>query len=198
MIRPATEKDVPEILSIYAPYIENSTATFEYDVPCSREFMQRFLNITVQYPWLVWEEDGQILGYAYASAPYTRAAFSWCAEPSIYLRPEAKGRGIGRKLYAVLEAILAMQGYQVLYALITSENRESIVFHKKTGYERKVDFPNCGYKFNRWLGLIWMEKRIKIVQSPSAFPTPWSEIVQDAKSFSNILDNLSIPYLQEI
>ena len=198
MIRPATEKDVPEILSIYAPYIENSTATFEYDVPCSREFMQRFLDITAQYPWLVWEEDGQILGYAYASAPYTRAAFSWCAEPSIYLRPEAKGRGIGRKLYAVLEAILAMQGYQVLYALITSENRESIVFHTKTGYERKVDFPNCGYKFNRWLGLIWMEKRIKIVQSPSAFPTPWPAIVQDAKSFSNILDNLSIPYLQEI
>ena len=198
MIRPATEKDVPEILSIYAPYIENSTATFEYDVPCSRVFMQRFLDITAQYPWLVWEENGQILGYAYASAPYTRAAFSWCAEPSIYLRPEAKGRGIGRKLYAVLEAILAKQGYQVLYALITSENAESIAFHAKTGYKKSVEFPNCGYKFNRWLGLIWMEKRIKIVQSPSAFPTPWPAIVQGAKSFSNILDNLSIPYLQEI
>ena len=176
MIRPATEKDVPEILSIYAPYIENSTATFEYDVPCSREFMQRFLDITAQYPWLVWEENGQILGYAYASAPYTRAAFSWCAEPSIYLRPEAKGRGIGRKLYAVLEAILAKQGYQVLYALITSENAESIAFHAKTGYERKVDFPNCGYKFNRWLGLIWMEKRIKIVQSPVLFQLPGRQL----------------------
>jgi len=192
MIRPATEQDVPEILSIYAPYIENSTVTFEYDVPCLREFMQRFQDITAQYPWLVWEEEGQILGYAYACAPYTRAAFSWCAEPAIYLRPEAKGRGIGRKLYTALEAILVHQGYQVLYALITSENMESIGFHRKMNYEEKVVFPNCGYKFGRWLGLIWMEKRIKIVHSPSSFPTPWKAIVQDVKRNSNILDNLSL------
>lgn len=192
MIRPANEQDVPEILSIYAPYVESSTATFEYDVPCRREFMQRFLDITAQYPWLVWEEDGQILGYAYASAPYSRAAFSWCAEPSIYLRPEARGKGIGKKLYRVLEAILFRQGYQVLYALITSENTGSIVFHEKMGYENRAAFPNCGYKFNRWLGLIWMEKRIKVAYSPNAFPRPWKEIVQDVKRFSNILDNLSL------
>ena len=192
MIRPATEKDIPEILAIYGPYVEHSTATFEYDVPCQRSFLQRFLDITAQFPWLVWEEEGQILGYAYASAPYSRAAFSWCAEPSIYLRESAKGRGIGSMLYRVLEEILARQGYQVLYALITSENSASIGFHEKMGYETKVDFPNCGYKFDRWLGLIWMEKRIKIVQSPSGFPTPWRTIVQDVKSFRNILDTLSL------
>lgn len=192
MIRPATEKDVPEILSIYAPYVENSTATFEYDVPCSRSFLQRFYDITAQFPWLVWEEDGKILGYAYASAPYSRAAFSWCAEPSIYLRPEAKGRGIGSKLYAVLEEILLRQGYQVLYALITSENAESIAFHRKNGYKFQVDFPDCGFKFGRWLGLVWMEKRLKIVQTPIAFPTPSLAIVQDAETFSNILDSLSL------
>ena len=198
MIRPATEKDIPEILEIYAPYVENTTITFEYDVPCRRSFTQRFLDTTAQYPWLVWEEGGRILGYAYASAPYSRAAFSWCAEPSIYLRPEAQGRGIGKNLYTALEAILERQGYQVLYALITAENAESIAFHEKMGYETKALFSNCGYKFNRWLGLIWMEKRTKIVQKPSDFPTSWRVIVQDAKSFSNILDNLSIPYLQEI
>lgn len=198
MIRPATEKDIPEILAIYAPYVEHSTATFEYDVPCLRSFTQRFLDITAQYPWLVWEEDGKLLGYAYASAPYSRAAFSWCAEPSIYLRPEARGRAIGRQLYTVLEEILARQGYQVLYALITSENTESVIFHQKMGYERKVLFSDCGFKFNRWLGLIWMEKRIKIVHSPSEFPKPWQIIVQDAKSFGHILDNLSLSYLKEI
>jgi len=192
MIRPATEQDVPEILSIYAPYVEGSTATFEYDVPCRRSFLQRFYDITAQFPWLVWEEDGKILGYAYASAPYSRAAFSWCAEPSIYLRSEARGRGIGRKLYTVLEEILQQQGYQVLYALITSENASSLAFHEKMGYVAKVDFPNCGYKFDRWLGLTWMEKRIKIVHSPSGFPRPWRSIVQDAKTFRNILDTLSL------
>ena len=192
MIRMAQQADVPQILEIYAPYIMTSTATFEYDVPCRKEFLQRFLTVTAQYPWLVWEEDGSILGYAYASAPYSRAAFSWCAEPSIYLRPEAEGRGIGTKLYTVLEEILKRQGYQVLYALITSENTGSIGFHQKMGYEIKVDFPDCGFKFNRWLGLIWMEKRIKIVHSPSGFPTSWRTIVQDAKSFCNILDSLSL------
>ena len=192
MIRPATEKDVPEILAIYAPYAEKSTATFEYDAPCRREFMQRFEDITAQYPWLVWEEEGQILGYAYACAPYTRAAFSWCAEPAIYLHPSVQGRGIGSKLYTVLEEILSQQGYQVLYALITSENEQSLAFHRKMGYQEKVNFPNCGYKFNRWLGLVWMEKRIKVPVSPKGFPTPWKAIVQDVKRFSNILDNLSL------
>ena len=192
MIRPATEKDVPEILEIYAPYVENTTITFEYDVPCRRSFLQRFYEITAQFPWLVWEENGRILGYAYASAPYSRAAFSWCAEPSIYLRDEARGRGIGRQLYTVLEKILELQGYQVLYALITSENSDSIGFHRKMAYEIRVDFPDCGFKFGRWLGLVWMEKRIKIVQPPSAFPKPFSAIVQDAKTFSNILDSLSL------
>ena len=192
MIRPATEKDVPEILAIYAPYVEESTATFEYDVPCSRSFLQRFLDITAQFPWLVWEENGKILGYAYASAPYSRAAFRWCAEPTIYLHPAAKHRGIGRKLYAVLEEILRLQGYQVLYALITAENAESIAFHKKNGYAIRADFPDCGFKFQRWLGLVWMEKRLKIVQPPSAFPCSWAAIVQDAETFSNILDSLSL------
>ena len=192
MIRPATEKDVPEILEIYTPYVENTTVSFEYDVPCRRSFLQRFYDITAQYPWLVWEEDGRILGYAYASAPYTRAAFAWCAEPSIYLREEAKGRGIGKKLYTVLEKLLELQGYHMLYALITAENTASIRFHEKNGYKFSVEFPNCGYKFGRWLGLVWMEKTIKIVQSPSGFPKPYSAIVQDAKTFSNILDSLSL------
>ena len=192
MIRPATEKDVPQILAIYGPYVEHTTVSFEYEVPSEAAFLERFRSITAQFPWLVWEEDGKILGYAYGSPPYSRAAYSWCAEPSIYLLPEAQGKGIGRKLYAVLEEILKAQGYQVLYALITAENTASIAFHEKMGYETKVEFSNCGYKFNRWLGLIWMEKRIKSPESPEGFPTPWKAIVQDVKRISNILDNLSI------
>ena len=192
MIRPATEKDIPEMLSIYGPYVETSTATFEYDVPCLRTFSRRFFDITAQFPWLVWEEEGQILGYAYASAPYSRAAYRWCAEPSIYLRPEATGKGIGQKLYAVLEWILDKQGYQVLYALVTTENSGSIRFHEKMGYFSRADFPDCGYKFGRWLGVTWMEKRIKSVHSPNGFPKPWRAIVQDAKTFRNILDSLSL------
>ncbi len=192
MIRIATEADVPEILNIYAPYIKNTTITFEYDVPCRKTFLQRFYDITAQFPWLVWEEEGKILGYAYASPPYARAAYSWCAEPSVYLRPEARGRGIGTKLYAALEEILKMQGYQVLYALITEENADSLRFHEKLGYQKCVLFPNCGFKFGRWLGVYWLEKRLISVEIPKSFPTPFPKLRQDEQSFSDILYNLSL------
>ena len=192
MIRIAVEADVPEILAIYAPYIENTTITFEYDVPCRKEFLQRFYTITRQYPWLVWEEEGRILGYAYAAPPYARAAYSWCAEPSVYLRPEARGRGIGRKLYAALEEILKLQGYQVLYALITEENTASLHFHEKHGYRISVLFPHCGFKFGRWLGVYWLEKRLKSVEIPKFFPTPFPQLRQDEQRISDILYSLSL------
>lgn len=192
MLRIATEDDVLQILRIYAPYVENTTITFEYDVPSLPEFMQRFQAVTAQYPWLVWEEAGEILGYAYASAPYARAAYAWCAEPSVYLHPQAKRKGIGRRLYAGLETLLKLQGYQVLYTLITSENSDSLEFHRKMGYITRVDFPDCGFKFGRWLGVTWMEKRLTPVIIPSGRPTSWSALGQDIQKISDILYNLSI------
>ena len=192
MLRIATEADIPEILEIYGPYILTTTASFEYTVPSREEFLQRFRTITAQFPWLVWEEEGKILGYAYASPPYTRAAYSWCAEPSVYLRSEARGKGIGAKLYGALEKILIFQGYQVFYALITSENEASLRFHRKQGYSTRAEFPDIGYKFGRWLGLFWMEKRPFSVETPSGMPTSWGAIVQDAQKFSYILDILSL------
>ena len=192
MLRIAEEKDIPAILDIYGPYILTTTITFEYDVPTVEEFTRRFRGITAQFPWLVYEEEGKILGYAYASAPYSRAAYAWCAEPSVYLRPEARGRGIGRKLYAALEQILALQGYQVLYVLITGENTDSLKFHEACGYRFSVLFPDCGYKFGRWLGVIWMEKRLKSVEIPINTPVSWSRIGQTSQKISDILDTLSL------
>jgi len=192
MIRNAAEADVSAILAIYAPYVLHSTATFEYDVPSEEAFLQRFRDITAQFPWLVWEEEGQILGYAYASRPYARAAYSWCAEPSVYLKPEARGRGIGKALYQVMEACLKLQGYQLLYALVTEENTASLRFHEKLGYFTRVSFPDCAWKFGRSLGVNWMEKRLTPVENPSNFPTSWPHIMQNAQKFSDILDTLSL------
>ena len=93
MIRLAAHADLPAILAIYAPYVENTTYTFEYDVPTLESFTARFDAITAQFPWLVWEDDGRVLGYAYGSAPFERAAYQWCAEVSIYLAPEIQGKG---------------------------------------------------------------------------------------------------------
>ena len=198
MLRIATEADVPQILEIYGPYVENTTVSFEYEVPSLEVFTRRFREITGQFPWLVWEEEGRVLGYAYAAKPFERSGYSWCAEPSIYLHDDARGRGIGQKLYAVLEAILDAQGYCVLYSLITGENLASIRFHEKCGYSTVMALPDCGRKFGRWLDLYWLEKRLKIGENPSAFPVSWLSIVQDAETFDNILDSLSLSLLKKI
>ena len=192
MIRIATENDVPQMLAIYAPYILNTTHTFEYDVPTEAEFLQRFRRLTAQFPWLVWEEDGKILGYAYGSAPFERAAYNWCAEDSVYLLPEAQGRGIGSRLVTALEKVLFYQGYQRIYALITAENQLSIAFHKKLGYTLRGELPDAGIKFGRKVGVVWMDKAGNFVEIPSSFPSPWSAIMQDGQTFSDILDILSL------
>ena len=154
--------------------------------------MTRYRRITEDFPWLVWEEKGEILGYTYACHPFERAAYSWCAEPSIYLKPSAQGRGIGRRLYAALEELLKLQGYQVLLALITGENFGSLKFHERLGYKSVGELIECGYKFEKWLNVFWMEKKLKIVQKGVVFPIKWSAIVQDEQKICDILYSLSL------
>ena len=177
MIRFAEEKDLSAMLDIYRPYVENTTYTFEYEVPSMEVFTRRFRDHVAQFPWLVWEEEGKVLGYAYAGAPWERAAYRWCAEVSIYLHPGIHGRGIGRQLYARLEEILTRQGYRVSYALITTENTGSVAFHEKLGYTYHSTFENCGYKMGRWLGVIWLQKWLNPLGAPSQFPRNWTQVV---------------------
>lgn len=175
-IRFAQESDIPAMLAIYGPYVEHTTHSFEYTVPSEEEFLTRFREHVARFPWLVWEEAGQVLGYAYAGAPWGRPGFQWSAEASIYLAPEAQGRGIGRALYARLEQILTAQGYRMLYAIITTENRPSIAFHEAVGYRWRADFPGCGYKHGRWLGVTYMEKELNPRGNNPNPPTKWTKI----------------------
>ena len=185
-IRHARETDIPQILAIYGPYVTDTAYSFEYTVPTQAEFTARFRTITQQFPWLVWEEDGQVLGYVYGSAPFERAAYRWCSEASVYLRPDVRGRGIGRALYAALEQILTLQGYTKVYAIITQENRDSLAFHQAVGYTHTATMPACGYKFGRWYGIVWMEKTLKVVDSPSNFPVPADAVVKNNRNKQKI------------
>ena len=192
MIRLATEADVPAMLAIYAPYILTTTYTFEYDVPSEEAFLTRFRSITEKFPWLVWEENGQILGYAYGSAPFERAAYSWCTEDSVYLCPEAKGKGIGKKLLFALEKLLQFQGYRKIYAIITSENTVSLDFHRKNGYLFTSEMEKCGYKFDRWLGVVWMEKDLSNAPFLGSFPVPFPLLMQTDEKILHNLDTFSL------
>ena len=179
MIRMATQADLPQILAIYRPYVEQTAYSFEYTPPTAEIFLQRFINITQQLPWLVWEEEGRILGYCYACLPFERAAYRWCAEPSVYLLPEARRKGIGKALYARLESLLQKQGYQVLYAIVTSDNRDSLAFHTACGYSPLAEFPRCGFKLGAWHGITWLEKRLNFVESPTETPLSVWDIVEN-------------------
>ena len=192
MIRLATHADLPAILSIYAPYVENTPYTFEYDIPTPESFAARFDAITAQFPWLVWEEGGKVLGYAYGSAPFERAAYRWCAEVSIYLAPEIQGQGIGKKLYLALEEFLKLQGYKIIFSLITAENERSLAFHSRLGYTVCGHFPDCGLKFGRWLGVTWMKKELFSGEIPINMPVSVPYIVKNNRNFVNNLDNIPL------
>ena len=176
MIRNATAADVPAILEIYKPYILETAITFEYDVPTLSQFEQRFLHITESHPWLVWEEEGNILGYAYGEPAFVRAAYQWAADLAIYLAPQAQGKGIGRKLYTAAEDILRKQGYFLCYGVVTSANEKSCAFHEAMGYKKTALFSNCGFKLGQWYGTVWYEKRLQ-KGTPKHSPVSWRDIV---------------------
>ena len=191
-IRFACEADLPQVLAIYAPYITDTAYSLEYTVPSLEEFTARFRRITAQFPWLVWEEKGRILGYAYGSLPFERVGYRWSGEASIYLHPDARRKGIGRALYTALEELMKLQGYRNIYAIITAANETSVAFHQALGYHKMAHFTRCAYKFGHWMDVIWMEKQLQIVDSPKDFPLPIADIVKTNRNICDILDNLSL------
>lgn len=166
----ATKADVPAMLDIYGPYVRESTYTFEYEVPSKEEFEERFGKISARYPWIAWEEKGEILGYAYADEAFVRAAYSWDADLSVYLNQNARGRGIGARLYGCLEELVCRLGYHNLYGIVTGENTASQRFHEKCGYVLQGTLEKSGYKLGRWIDVLWYAKRLRGVCDPGDMP----------------------------
>ena len=166
-IRTATPADAAELLKIYAPYVENTAITFEYEVPTVQEFEDRICNVLKKFPYLIAELNGKIVGYAYVSPFHERAAYQWGVETTVYVREDWKKHGIGKALYEALEKILALQNILNLNACIGYPELEdehltknSVQFHERMGYRFVGEFYKCGYKFRRWYNMVWMEKHI--------------------------------------
>lgn len=166
-IRVATKEDAEALLAIYAPYVEKTAITFEYEVPSIEEFRCRIQETLKKYPYLVAEKNGKIVGYAYAGAFHVRPAYDWAVETSIYVSELQKGEGIGKALYKALEEQLSRLHILNLNACIAYPetedehlNKDSVRFHTHLGYRMVGEFYQCGYKFDRWYSMVWMEKHI--------------------------------------
>lgn len=166
-IRAASEADAQEITEIYAPYVKDTAITFAYDVPTVREYETKISQVLQRYPFLVVEKEGKVIGYAYAVAFRERAAYDWAVETSIYLRQDCRGNRLGKRLYLLLEEILKKQNILNLYACIAYTATEdphltnaSVAFHEQLGYKLIGHFTKCGYKFDTWYDMVWMEKLI--------------------------------------
>lgn len=164
-LRLAKLTDAAELLAIYAPFVISSDralsdVSFEYEVPSIEEFTERIKNISADYPYIVCEHEGSLLGYVYAHPYIQRAAYQWGAAVTIYLAPDGQGHGLGKVMYEALEALLRLQGVVVTYACITASNEHSVKMHEACGYKIVGTFNNTGFKHGHWLDMVWMEKFI--------------------------------------
>ena len=143
-IRVATKEDAEALLAIYAPYVEKTAITFEYEVPSIEEFRCRIQETLKKYPYLVAEKNGKIVGYAYAGAFHARPAYDWALEEQL-----------SRQHILNLNACIAYPETEDEHL-----NKDSVRFHTHLGYRMVGEFYQCGYKFDRWYNMVWMEKHI--------------------------------------
>jgi L-amino acid N-acyltransferase YncA len=154
-IRLATEHDAKQIAAIYAPNVTDTVISFEFEPPSVDEMRQR-IEVTLQrYPWLVCERQGRLLGYAYAGAHGSRAAYQWSVDVSVYVHEDARRTGVGRALYASLFAALDLQGFYNAYAGATLPNPASVGLHESVGFRQVGVYRGVGYKLGEWHDVVW-------------------------------------------
>ena len=179
MIRLAVESDSEAIARIYSPAVTDHVTSFERVAPDPNEMAERMRSIGAQYPWLVRENGGVVVGYAYASPHRDRWAYQWSVDVCVYVDSSEHRRGTGRALYTSLFAVLALQGYRNAYAGITLPNPASEGLHLAVGFVKVGVYHRVGYKFGSWHDVAWFERQLaeRIADPPS--PVPITSLVGD-------------------
>jgi L-amino acid N-acyltransferase YncA len=176
-IRNIEISDAAAIRDIYAPFVSDTAISFEAEPPDVATMEQRIRELQDKYPWLVFETDGKVLGYAYASPHRTRHAYQWCVDVSVYIDPSAWKCGVGSALYLSLFEILRRQGYINAYAGITLPNPGSVGLHKSVGFETIGIYSRIGFKFGQWHDVIWLQLRLQDAPVPIPNPLPAKDFV---------------------
>ncbi|NUU00892.1 arsinothricin resistance N-acetyltransferase ArsN1 family B [Herbaspirillum robiniae] len=160
-IRAATAADAAAICGIYNHYVEHTTVSFETEAIPVAAMAARIAEVQAQFPWLVYEEGGQVLGYAYASKWKPRAAYAQSVESSVYLHRDAAGRGIGKQLYARLFAQLRPLGVHLVIGGIAQPNDASVALHERMGFVKVGQFNEVGRKFGRWVDVGYWQLKLE-------------------------------------
>jgi len=175
-IREVAATDAAAIASIYAPYVRDTIISFETEPPAAGEMSSRIAAIVLRHPWLVAEQGGQLLGYAYAGEHRSRAAYRWDVDVAVYLAAAAHRRGIGRRLYRALFEVLRRQGYVNGYAGISLPNAGSVGLHEALGFLPVGIYRNVGYKHGAWHDVGWWALNLQSPPSQPAEPVPYPQL----------------------
>ncbi|KRE95026.1 acetyltransferase [Frateuria sp. Soil773] len=169
MIRIAHAGDAAAVHAIYAPHVAGGVVTFETEPPGVDAMRQRIVARLQHYPWLAWEERGEVLAYAYAGRFRERAAYDWIAETSIYVRGDAHRRGIARRLYGALLDAMRLQGINQAVGVITLPGAASVALHEAMGFAPAGVWRQAGYKLGQWWDVgVWQKQ----LQAPARQPQP--------------------------
>ena len=156
-IRIATLADAPAIQEIYAPYVQDTAITFEMTPPSVQDMRDRMTQILKHYPWLVFERDGAVVGYAYSCQHRTREAYRWSVDVAVYVRQGFARLGIGRQLYEELLPMTAALGYANAFAGITLPNASSVGLHEALGFKPIGIYTSVGFKLGAWHDVGWWQ-----------------------------------------
>ncbi len=170
VIRDATEADAHACADIYAPYVRDTCISFEVEPPEPDEMARRISDAAASHAWLVFEDGGQVVGYAYANAFATRAAYRWSCQTSIYVTQGRQRSGMGRALYGALLQRLEQRGLRRVYAGIALPNEASVGLHTALGYEPVGVFRQVGYKHGQWHDVGWWQRSIGLDTEPPPEP----------------------------
>ncbi len=154
-------EDAPYLKAIYKPFVTQTAITFEYTLPNDEEWKKRLGQIAHKYPFLVLRNpELRPIGYAYASEHRKREAYQWAVETSIYIESEARGQGLGKRLYQLLIEKLVERQFRIAYGVITLPNVQSVKLHESCGYQKFAVFEKAGFKNGIWHDVVWMRREL--------------------------------------
>jgi L-amino acid N-acyltransferase YncA len=190
MIRIAHTDDAAAIHAIYTPSVMEGVATFETELPGVEAMRERIVGRLRHYPWLVWEEHGRVLAYAYASRFRERAAYDWIAETSIYVHADARRRGIARRLYAVLLDAMTLQGLNQAVGVITLPGEVSVAMHEAMGFTPAGVWRSSGYKLGQWWDVGVWQKELQAPENPPK-PVRSFEHLRQTEAWTHLLQRVN-------